>query len=459
MTDFLVNFAHIVDVADKAIYAYEPEADDTINNADELSAYAIRLGQNKAVDGMLWAAYAVMLNPSAKAAVARGNINVEDYFYYAFKDSYDQGVRAVSAALGINEDTYYEDVGGRALDDMDAAEQALTIATANRRNFRAGQDGYKEAVAQLDMAKKNMEKTILMYPSSRVIVESILSYFFHFLAGFGDGTNWKTHQAIQDGLFDALPELSQLVKLKDWWRLGAAKNYHPAMIAEMYFRGAVSRSDIDKLNFRKDQLIKWMSTARKENGRKHDIYIARQGIPDNIWDGYKEQVIEKYNKGVDLITKGITTWDEEDYDAAMEEEQEETRKDNDFLSDDEYDDLTDEQINKMLRDTEQFYTDVAEKELLGGRSKEEAEKQLEREIRGRKKKRKANGPRGAEGSNPFIDDSAKDPDDSSSNDEGEEPSSDDEEDDTGDLTEEQIEMYNMAFGTDDDGMGADYTLT
>ena len=86
MTDFFTKLANIVDAADRAIYAYEPEAGDTINNEADLSAYAIRLGNNNAVDGMLWAAYAVMLNPSAKAAVARGDIDVQGYFYAAFKD-------------------------------------------------------------------------------------------------------------------------------------------------------------------------------------------------------------------------------------------------------------------------------------------------------------------------------------------------------------------------------------
>lgn len=451
MTDFFINFANIVDVADKAIYAYEPEAGDTINNAADLSSYAIRLSGDKAVDGMLWAAYAVMLNPSAKAAVARGDIAVQDYFYQAFKDSYNQGVKAVSAALGINEDAFYGDVGKLAVNNMDAAEQALAMAKANRRNFRAGQDGYKEAVAQLNVAEKNMEKMILMYPSSRVIVESIMSYFFHFLAGFGDGTNFDNREAILDGLFDALPELSRAIKLKDRRRLGAAKNYHPAMIAEIYFRGAVKRSDMDKLDFRKDQIIKWMSTARKPGGKKDDIYIARQGIPDDVWDGYKEQVIQKYQKGVDLIKKGITVWDEEDYAEAMEEEQEEIRKDKDFLSDDDddanYDDLTDEQIKKMLGDAEEFYIEVdkakVDKEVLGGRSKEEAEKQLEREIKARKKKREAEDELGP---NPFADDEA-------------EEISDEEEEDTGDLTEEQINMYNKALGIYDDQMETDSKLT
>lgn len=455
MTDFFINFANIVDVADKAIYAYEPEAGDTINNAADLSSYAIRLSGDRAVDGMLWAAYAVMLNPSAKAAVARGDIAVQDYFNQAFKDSYNQGVKAVSAALGINEDPFYGDfygdVGVLAVNNMDAAEQALAMAKDNRRNFRARQDGYKEAVAQLDVAKKNMEKTILMYPSSRVIVESIMSYFFHFLAGFGDGTNFDNREAILDGLFDALPELSLTIKLKDWWRLGAAKNYHPAMIAEIYFRGAVKRSDMDKLDFRKDEIIKWMSTARKPGGKKDDIYIARQGIPDDVWDGYKEQVIQKYQKGVDLIKKGITVWDEEDYAEATEEGQEEIRKDKDFLSDDDddanYDDLTDEQIKKMLGDAEEFYIEVdkakVDKEVLGGRSKEEAEKQLEREIKARKKKREAEDELGP---NPFADDEA-------------EEISDEEEEDTGDLTEEQINMYNKALGIYDDQMETDSKLT
>lgn len=434
MTDFFIKFAKIIKDSDRAIYAYEPDDGDTINNGKDLSAYATKKGGGNAVDGMLWAAYSVMLNPSAKAAVARGDIDVKSYFYEAMKDSYQNGITAVSDALNLDDDHYYDEIGQLSINDISTAERMLVLAKANLLNIKAGQDGYKEAVAEMDKARENMLNILLMYPSPKTMIESILNYFFHFLAGFGDGTNWRIHQEIMDGLFEALPELSLSVRLKDWWKYGASKNYHPAMIAENYFRFAVERGDIDRLEFRKDQIIKWMSTARSGR-RKDDIFIARQGISDDLWDNYKEQVIEKYQKGVRLIKEGVTTWDDEDYEAAKEEEEQEVRKDRDFLeldeSDDDMssDDLTDEQIKNIISEEQNVYNDIDDQDFLGGLTKEEYEAQLMKDIDNREQQRET----GPKGPNPLIEDAA------------EEVSESDEDSDS-DLTQEQVEMYNQALG-------------
>ena len=459
MTDFLIKFAKIIKNSDRAIYAYEPVDGDTINNGTDLAAYATKKGGGNAVDGMLWAAYSVMLNPSAKAAVARGDIDVEGYFCEAMKDSYKNGITAVSDALNIAEDQYYGEMGQLSMENINTAEQMLATAQINLRNLKAGQDGYKEAVAELDKTKENMLNILLMYPSPKTMIESILNYFFQFLAGFGDGTNWRTHQEIMDGLFKALPELSLSVTLKDWWKYGASKNYHPAMIAENYFRYAVEAGDINRLEFRKDQIIKWMSTARI-GGRKEDIFIARQGISDDLWDNYKEQVIEKYQKGARLIKEGVTAWDEEATAAKLEEEDEASEGTDE--SDASMDDLDDEQIKKIM-------DDIDEKDIFGG---EEYEEQLRKDIKNCERQHQQQGELGP---SPLIEDedeigsttltgAAEDEDDEDEidsitfdvDDEGptEGPTEGDDEGPTeGDdevLTKEQVEMFNKALGIDDD---------
>jgi hypothetical protein len=336
---------------------------------------------------------------------------------------------------------------------MDAAAEQLSAAKEFRKQFRANQPGYPEAVARLEEAKRAVRSVELAYPSFRDIELTIMMYIFHYLAGYGDGTNWKIKVAIVDGIIDGIQ--SHSINTRDVYNVGAAKNFHPAMIAEVAFGNIVEgpRSYVDEdsevvdlqpgetsyigdpndVEFRYNQIIQWMSSARRPNGRNDDIYIARQKIPDDVWDGYKEQVIQRYQKALKLINDQVNVWDEASYQAAKAKAAEEARKDEEFLDTEEdikLEDLNDRQIDEY----EKFYNQVDDDEDLYSVSEEQTMRDLAAYAKQIEKAKQDELTRGQ--FRAFRDDI--------------EEASEDEDDDMGDLTEEQIQMYKQALeGTPD----------
>ena len=454
MTDIFQRLVTTVENAQFAIYQYNPAPEDTINNGTDLYNVSRQQGGENAIESLRAAAYNAMMNPSAKAAFQRGDLDVEAYFNMQYKGTVDMALHIVADTLGLNEDDY---VGGGAFEQagamMDAAAEQLSAAKEFRKQFRANQPGYPEAVARLEEAKRAVRSVELAYPSFRDIELTIMMYIFHYLAGYGDGTNWKIKVAIVDGIIDGIQ--SRSINTRDVYNVGAAKNFHPAMIAEVAFGNIVEgpRSYVDEdsevvdlqpgetsyigdpndVEFRYNQIIQWMSSARRPNGRNDDIYIARQKIPDDVWDGYKEQVIQRYQKAVKLINDQVNVWDEASYQAAKAKAAEEARKDEEFLDTEEdikLEDLNDKQIDEY----EKFYNQVDDDEDLEDISEEQTMRDLAAYAKQIEKAKQDELTRGQ--FRAFRDDI--------------EEASEDEDDDMGDLTEEQIQMYKQALeGTPD----------
>lgn len=353
MTEVFVNLKRAIDQSNVAIYTYEPEANDTITKSLDLYRYANAQANGNSANLIVWAAYGVMMNPTGKAAVNNKAIKVRSFFSAAWKNTISTAEQRVIADFGSPE--YFDEQYQRLKDVMDPLEAQLVEAKRTLRPLRSGNEGYIEARDRVEDLKKQIERAELRYPSERTIEHACAEYLFHFLSGFATADNIKIKDAILDAVFNNM----RFTTVKQFYKLGAARNNNPEAIAAEKFRWAVKRGDADKLDYQYNMITRWMTRARRPNGANDDKIFVRQNIADDVWNGYRDAVTRQYQEAGRMIEEGIaemeayfdnTEYDDEADRALFEE-----------LDVDRFNNITEEEVEDRVAGYEELQAEAERK--------------------------------------------------------------------------------------------------